>query len=195
MEDDYPIRFIFPCLKCEQIINIIRDRALKGEYTTRADLQEVFTHKRGNDGKRWSINTHLKDLEDLGYITISNLISGVEYGENHRIRLGWVDAKQKGISLNAFALYLQMIENEPSLMWEWLERQDLVEFSWGLSTKVSYKCKSCYARSFFKVEDDVCPTCGHQRGTIFSYKCPNCGFSYVLKRPTASLSNEFKKKM
>ena len=190
--DNYPIKFTYPCTRCAEIINIVRDRALKGDYTTMADLQEAFTQKRGNNGKRGSISDHVNELKRLGYITITNLISVTEYTKNCQVEHTFVSTKQKGISLNAFELYLQMIKSKPSLLWEWLEQTDLDEFSWGLSTKELYKCKVCDTHSSFKIEADICSTCGHRRGEIYTYKCLKCGFSFILTRSFPYISKKYK---
>ncbi|MEM0142612.1 MAG: hypothetical protein QXL94_01460 [Candidatus Parvarchaeum sp.] len=183
LSDDCPVEFSYnKCEKCEQIIKLIQKRTLEEKYTTKADLQEAFTGKRGNEGKRTSIETHIKELKGLGFIEIDNLIEIIGHKENGGIfKSSFYDTKEKGIQLNEHALYMQMIEVNPSLVWEWLERDDLPKFFWGIWKEDRYKCKNCPTKYNFKKTDDFCSCCGRMTGYTYTYVCLNCGFTYQWK--------------
>lgn len=102
LADDYPIEFSYSrCEKCEQIIRLVWKRARGEQYTTKADLQEAFTKHRGNIGKRSSIETHLRELQDLKLIKIDNLIEIIGYKEGGgKFTTSFYDSKLKGIQNN-----------------------------------------------------------------------------------------------
>jgi len=183
LADDYPIEFSYSrCEKCEQIIRLVWKRARGEQYTTKADLQEAFTKHRGNIGKRSSIETHLRELQDLKLIKIDNLIEIIGYKEGGgKFTTSFYDSKLKGIQLNAHLLYLQMIERNPTLVWEWLERDDLPKFFWNIWKEDTYKCKNCWAKSNFNITGDFCNCCGRTTGYTYTYICSNCGFTFKWK--------------
>ena len=165
------------CPVCERILHIIDRFEQDGKPTCVADIQEVIRGERSNEGRRHSLDHHIEELEDEGYIfkfKIQNEYDRRKIRNQEREEL-LVPVKNK---MDKRRVYLRLNYEEIHNISRIRTKND---FWTNPSPKVrEIECKIC--NNLNKAEQEF-GIVRDKKGRIkdywkISYHCKNCGFVF-----------------